>query len=57
MEVYLIDRETNEVKNTYTNVVRWGTDFVEQTNNGLRTKIYCDAETEYFSDKQPKVEE
>ena len=57
MEIYLIDRETNEVKNTYINVVRWGTNFVEQINNGLRTKVYCDAETEYFSDKQPKVEE
>lgn len=50
MEIYLIDRETNKIKSTYTNVIKWGADFVEFTNNGLRAKIYCNAEIEYFTD-------
>jgi len=57
MEVYLIDRETNEIKDTYTNVDRWAENFVEFTTNGYRSKIYCDIETEYFSDKEPEVAE
>ena len=56
MKVYLINNETNEVVNEYNNVISWGFDFVEYHNGG-RCKIYCDAETEHFSDEEPvKVE-
>ena len=51
--VYLINKETNEVINTYTNVIRWGYDFVEYDNNG-KGKIYCNTETEYFTDEEPE---
>ena len=49
MEIYLIDRETKEIKSTYTNVKSWSENFVETINNGLKSKIYCDSETEYFA--------
>lgn len=52
MNIYLIDRETNEIKDTYTNVNNWAEDFVEFATNGLRSKIYCNVETEYFSDEK-----
>lgn len=48
--IYLINTETNEVVNTYRNVIAWGINFVEYNQNGLRAKIYCN-ETEYFTDK------
>lgn len=57
MKIYLINKEDNEIKNTYTNVDAWSVHFVEFTNNGLKTKIYCDIETEYFTDKIPEVKE
>lgn len=57
MEIYLIDRETNEIKGVYTNVDKWSVNFVEFTNNGFKTKIYCDIETEYFTNEKPKIEE
>lgn len=57
MIIYLIDRETNEIKNTYTNVAKWAENFVECSNNGLRSKFYCDSEVEYFTDKIPEVKE
>lgn len=49
MEIYLIDRETKEIRSTYTNVKSWTANSVETINNGLRSKIYCDTETEYFT--------
>lgn len=53
MEVYLIDIETNEVKQTYKNVIKFGYDWVEFDNGG-RCKIYCNPETEYFTDTKPE---
>lgn len=49
MKIYLKNKETNEVINEYSNVIAWGVDFVEYDEGG-RAKIYCDAETEYFTD-------
>lgn len=51
MKVYLIDRETNEIKNTYDNVISWGINYVEYLNGGFRAKIYCNEETEYFTNE------
>lgn len=50
MKIYLIDNETNEIKNTYENVIEWGYDFVEYDNGG-RCKIYCDIEKEHFTNE------
>jgi hypothetical protein len=47
--IYLINAETKEVVNTYNNVIAWGSNFVEYTQNGLRAKIYCN-DNEYFTD-------
>lgn len=57
MMIYLIDSVNNEIKNTYKNVDKWSVNFVEFTNNGLKTKIYCNSEIEYFADKIPEVKE
>lgn len=57
MEIYLINNETNEVTQTYQNVEKWGYNFVEYKNNGMRGKIYCDMETEHFSDTKPEIME
>ena len=57
MKIYLIDRETNVINGIYSNVDKWSANFVEYTNNGLKTKIYCDSETEYFTNEKPKIEE
>ena len=54
MQIYLIDNETNEIKNTYENVIEWGYDFVEY-NNGGRCKIYCDTEKEHFTDENEEL--
>ena len=53
MTIYLKNKETNEVINTYTNVIRWSVDFVEYDNGG-RGKIYCNTEIEYFTDETPE---
>ena len=47
--IYLINSETKEVINTFNNVIAWGNNFVEYTQNGLRAKIYCN-DNEYFTD-------
>ncbi|MBQ2871595.1 hypothetical protein IJE86_07830 [bacterium] len=49
MTIYLINRETGELINTYNNVTRWAEDFVEY-NNGGRAKSYCEVESELFTD-------
>ena len=49
MTIYLINAETNEVIQTYTDVQNWGYNFVEYLNNKRRAKIYC-GDNEYFSD-------
>ena len=51
MKVYLINKETNEIVREFENVINWSYNFVEY-NNGGRAKIYCDTETEYFTDKE-----
>ena len=56
MKIYLINSETNEVIQTFDKVEKWGSNFVEFDNNGLRGKIYC-GENEYFTDKEVIVEE
>lgn len=56
MKVYLINNETNEIVNQYSNVISWGFNFVEYDNGG-RCKIYCDIETEHFSDTKPEIME
>lgn len=53
--IYLINAETNEVIQTFENVIEWGYNFVEYTNDGIRAKIYCN-ENEYFSDKEIVIE-
>ena len=52
MEVYLINKETNEIVRTFNNVINWSENFVEYDNGG-RAKIYCDTEVEYFTDVAP----
>ena len=50
MVVYLKNKETNEILQTFENVIEWGYNFVEYRNqNNYRTKTYCD-ESEYFTD-------
>ena len=50
MVVYLKNKETNEILQTFENVIEWGDTFVEYRNeNNYRTKTYCD-ENEYFTD-------
>ena len=56
MTIYLKNKETNEVINTYTNVIRWSVDFVEYSTNGYRGKTYCNTETEYFTDEYTEEE-
>ena len=51
MKVYLINAETKEIIQTFENVITWDKNFVEYTNNNLRTKMYC-GENEYFTDKE-----
>lgn len=51
MKIYLINKETNETIIEFDNVINWSNNFVEY-NNGGRAKIYCDSETEYFTDKE-----
>ena len=55
MKLYLINKEAKELIQTFYNVIYWGYNFVEYNNGGYRTKIYCDTETEYFTDKFEEV--
>lgn len=48
MEVYLVNKETNEILRTFTDVKSWNETFVEFKNGGFRSKIYC-GENEYFT--------
>lgn len=52
MKIYLINRETNEIIDTYENVYNWAENFVEFTNGRFDAKHYCNIETEYFTDKE-----
>lgn len=57
MEIYLKDKETNETRQTFKNVKSWGEDYVIYDNNGYTGKIYCDTETECFTDTEEVVDE
>ena len=57
MEIYLIKKETREIKNSYNNVLKWDSDYVEYLNCGYRGKIYCDRQTEYFTNMKPEIKE
>lgn len=50
MKIYLLNNNTQELITTYENVKDWGNNYVVFMNNGNLGKIYCDEETEYFSD-------
>lgn len=52
--IYLINKETNEVINTYHNVISWGVNFVEYLNSGYRGKVYCN-DGEFFTDIEPST--
>lgn len=56
MEVYLIDRETNEIIDTYTNIIGWAENFVEFKKGKFRSKFYCDVEKEYFTNEKQTEE-
>ena len=51
MKIYLINKETNEVLNTYENVISWDSTYVEFRNGKYRSKHYCNVEIEYYTDK------
>ena len=55
MTIYLINAETNEVIQTYTDVQHWGYNFVEYLNNKRRAKFYC-GDNEYFSEANNAVD-
>lgn len=57
MEVYLINKETKEVVDTFRNVTKWNYNYVEYLNNGNKGKSYCNEEIEYFSDIVDNAEE
>lgn len=54
--IYLINAETNEIIQTFEDVIAWGYNFVEYKNGNYRAKMYCN-ENEYFTDKEVVVEE
>lgn len=47
MTIYLIDRNTNKIIRTYTNVLSWNSNYVEYNNCG-HGKYYCN-EAEYLT--------
>lgn len=51
MKVYLVNAETNEIIQTFEDVIEWGYNFVEYLNGGYRAKIYCN-ENEYFTNEE-----
>lgn len=53
MIIYLKNKETNEIIDKYQNINNWDYSFIEYYN-GEVCKIYCDVETEYFTDKAPE---
>lgn len=57
MEIYLLEKETNNLIQTFNNVTDWAENYVCYTVSGQMGKIYCDTEIEYFSDEMPLFEE
>lgn len=54
MKAFLLRKESNQIIQEFDNVLKWGEDYVLYLNNGYNGKIYCDSETEYFSDVAPE---
>lgn len=52
MNVYLIDKNTGEVKQSFSNVTYWDECCVEYSEFGCRGKVYCNENDEYFSLKE-----
>lgn len=52
MMVYLIDKNTNEIIQTFENVQEWNEEYVVYDNSGFIGKTYCDPEAEYFTDEE-----
>ena len=50
MKVYLVNNETNELINTYDNVIAWDYNSVTYNNGGSVGKTYC-SEYEHFTDE------
>lgn len=50
--VYKKNKSTNEIISQYDNVLVWGANFVEYIKREVRAKIYCNPETEYFTDEE-----
>ena len=57
MKIYQINKHTNEIVQEFSNVLSFGNNYVEYLNNNCRGKIYCDTNTEYFSDQIPEQEQ
>ena len=53
--IYLINKETNEVVNTFANVLEWDERSVLYQAGKGRGKTYAN-ENEYFTDKEPEIE-
>lgn len=56
MNVYVIDKNTNEIVREFSNVINFDINSVEYLNNDCRGKIYCDIENEYVTDVIPDQE-
>ena len=59
--IYKVDKKTNTIVQTYTDVINWSNNFVEFLNQKqgtlkYRTKIYC-SDTEFFTNTPPKTNE
>ena len=54
--IFLKNKETNEIIQTFDNVIDWGECYVEYSKNTARIKIYC-GENEYFTNEAPVEEE
>lgn len=48
MIVYLVDKETKEIKDTYYNVILFTENSITFNNNRFPGKIFC-SDTEYFT--------
>lgn len=54
MKVYLINKNTDEIIREFSDVLSFGVNYVEYSNDGCRGKIYCNTETEYISETIPE---
>ena len=54
--IYLINKETKEVVNTFGNVIEWNDSYVVYKAGKGTCKIYA-SEGEYFTDQAPEIKE